>query len=411
MIYKNAMCRLGLFLVLALSQQAWASTAPPQCSPGAPSVHCGKTPSAAFKKGILWVVFEQNNHLYVVQSKDQGKHFSPAVRVNDGPETIETNGENRPKIAITDKAVVISWTRKTAGRFTGDIRFARSVDGGKTFASPRTINDDGQMTSHRFDSLLALPDGTVYIAWLDKRNKLKAEKEGQAYSGSGLFYAVSTDHGKSFSQNYPIADHSCECCRIAAAPAGAGNLAIFWRHIVEQSRGSPGTRDHAFAVVTPKGVTETFARATFDDWQIDACPHHGPDITPSATGGYHLAWFTDGKQRQGVIYGFRDSANGETGRIVTMDPSPGASHPQVKAIGQTVFYAWKQFNGEVTQVYVAQSNDNGQSWSEARVLASTQGSSDHPLLVASRDAVYLSWHTQAEGYRTIEVYTEGGRRL
>lgn len=399
----------SLLLINLVSPFAWAAAdthSGPYCDPGEISVHCGRAPSTVWHQGRLWVVFAQNEYVYVVDATGANQSYSAPVAVNDTPEIIETNGENRPKIAVTDKAIVVSWTQKTEGHFSGDIRFSRSLDGGRTFEKPRTINDDGQLTSHRFDSLLTTADGIVYVAWLDKRNKLKAQDKGKLYPGSALYYAVSNDHGQTFSRNFAVADNSCECCRIGVAPAGKNNLALFWRHIYA-STDTMNTRDHGFAIVSPTGETLSRERATVDDWQIDACPHHGPDIAPAYDAGYHLAWFTDGRRRSGIYYGFYDATKATTQRISAMDTSAGASHPQVMQANGRVYFVWKLFDGEQTQIRMATSNDAGETWSEPQIVATTQGASDHPLLSASKDKMYLSWHTRDEGFRIVAIDNEG----
>jgi len=383
-----------LLLAVALTGHADTSMDVPVCKDIA--VDCGQAPSAVWRDGILWVAFVQGDHLYVTRSTDKGEHFSKPARVNSAPETIETNGENRPIIAFSDQALLLAWTQKTEGRFTGDIRFSRSIDGGKSFTAPITINDDGQLASHRFVNMIASPSGTVHLTWLDKRNKIKAQAKGEAYSGSAVYYAQSTDRGATFSDNRAIADNSCECCRLAVAPAADDGLAIFWRQIYHQN-----TRDHAFAIVSADQVTGPL-RATRDDWQIDACPHHGPDMA-SAEDGYHLAWFSDGNRHSGILYGLHDTRTQHTRQIRTMDKRAGASHPQVIALDDKVWFAWKLFDGEATRVQMAQSNDGGRSWSDERTLAITQGSSDHPLLIKSDNQVWLTWLTQKEGFRVLPV--------
>jgi hypothetical protein len=42
---------------------------------------------------------------------------------------------------------------------------------------------------------------------------------------------------------------------------------------------------------------------------------------------------------------------------------------------------WKQFDGEKTSVNLMTSMDDGKTWSQARVVATTSDASDHPLLV------------------------------
>jgi hypothetical protein len=49
------------------------------------------------------------------------------------------------------------------------------------------------------------------------------------------------------------------------------------------------------------------------------------------------------------------------------------------------------------------SSDEGETWSPPRSVAETWGTSDHPLLVSNAKAVFLSWLTQAEGYRLVPL--------
>src|SRR5215210_247930 len=122
-----------------------------------------RTPAVVFDaRAQAWRVWIDDDHVLVSTSLDRGKTWRAATRVTPQPETIDANGESRPKIALGRKGeVYVSWTRSGKKPYTGDIRFARSLDGGKTFDAPRTINDDGVETGHRFDALLVAGDGTV----------------------------------------------------------------------------------------------------------------------------------------------------------------------------------------------------------------------------------------------------------
>ncbi|HDZ08394.1 exo-alpha-sialidase [Pseudohongiella sp.] len=371
------------------------------------SVHCGQTPSAHYTSdGRLWVVFEQYQHAYVAHSDDHGDSYSPPVRVNGSAENIETNGENRPKILVDQDLVYVSWTQKTEGQHTGDIRFSRSTDGGQSFAPVRTINDDGLLTSHRFDSLFLASSGHLYLTWLDKRELEYAAQRGQEYTGSGVFYAVSDDQGQTFTANRKVADHSCECCRIAVAPYGDDGVALMWRHVFDGT-----TRDHAIAAVGPEGVLTGFSRATVDEWQIDACPHHGPDMALSTTAPgddvYHMTWFSAGDRHKGIYYGRHELTSGATTLVRQIDGNAGASHPQIAEWQGVQHLVWKRFDGAATQLLWIYSRDDGANWSEPQVLASTTNASDHPLLIRGPDSLRLGWHSRNEGYRLMMLPEPG----
>ncbi|ALO45774.1 hypothetical protein PS2015_1112 [Pseudohongiella spirulinae] len=368
-------------------------------SPGL--IHCGSAPSATFSDdGSLWVVFEYQQHVWLTKSRDDGRQFDVAIRVTDEPENIETNGENRPKIIVDDDSgsLFVSWTQKTEGMHTGDIRYTYSTDMGSTFEPVRTVNDDGLLTSHRFESMLLTDEGRLYITWLDKRNLEYAKERGEEYRGSGVFYTYSDDNGRSFAPNQKIADHSCECCRIAVAPHGDNGMALMWRHVFDVN-----TRDHAIATVNGSDVTSV-NRATVDDWQIDACPHHGPSMVPAdSSETYHMSWFSAGDTHRGLYYGRHDVAIGETSRVKQMDGRPGAGHPSLAVEDDVLHMVWKRFNGVATDLILVSSSDDGTSWSEESVLATTEGGSDHPLLVQGPEGLRVSWMTHEDGYKFVRI--------
>lgn len=376
-----------------------------ECHEDQLTVHCGEAPSAQVASdGRLWVVFAWQGHAWVSHSDDLGEHYSKPVRVNEAVEEIEVNGENRPKILLDEAhdVIYISWTEKTEGMHTGNIRFTRSTDGGHSFEPVRTVNDDGLLTSHRFESMLLAESGDLFITWLDKRELEYAAERNEPYTGSGVFYTVSRDQGESFAANRKIADHSCECCRIAVAPHGADGMALMWRHVFGET-----TRDHAIAVVSAEETASAHNRATIDDWEINACPHHGPDMAPAsgdlADAAYHLTWFSAGDTHRGIYYGRHSLSEGETNQVRQVDGSPGASHPQIVNRNGHLYLVWKRFDGMNTQLLMARSHDGGASWSADEVLATTTEASDHPLLVDGPDGLYVSWLTHEKGYQFLPV--------
>ena len=121
--------------------------------------------SAAFTKdGQLLAVAKQGDHLLLYRSSDQGANWSPPVIINARPEAISGDGENRPKITFAqDGAVLVSWTKPLGKPNTGEVRLARSNDGGARFSAPITVHRDRQEITHRFEAITVGGDGRVYI--------------------------------------------------------------------------------------------------------------------------------------------------------------------------------------------------------------------------------------------------------
>jgi hypothetical protein len=386
-------------VVLALTLVLGGGEAPPPGrAPSGPQAATSSVPTAALAAdGTLWVAWIEAGHVHAAFSNDRGRTFAGVVQVSPAGETIDANGEARPKVALGPKGeVYVSYTRKGARPFTGDIRFSRRHPDGH-FAAPITVNDDGLATGHRFDTLAVSPTGEVHLVWIDKRDLERAQEKGQPYDGAALYRAVSRDGGRTFAPNRKVKDGVCECCRLALAWDGPVPV-LFWRDII------PGSiRDHSIARLddSPEPAAR---RATDDGWVINGCPHHGPAFAIGADGIWHLAWFTgEGKRGVGTFYR-RSPDRGQTFSEPVRLGSPRAGRPAILAEGGTVWVTWKEAtDGATTVVRGIRSRDGGATWSDPRELARTDGSSDHPLLIGRGTAAYVSWFTSTEGYRLIAI--------
>ena len=355
--------------------------------------------AAADPQGNLWVVTKESSldgqFITLRMSADLGKTWTVPKRVQQAPEPIAADGENRPKLAFGPSgALYITYTKPLSRPYTGEIRFIRSLDYGRTFSAPVTVHADKEVITHRFESLIVDRLGRIYIVWIDKRDVETAAARGQKYQGAALYYAVSSDAGASFRGDYKIADHSCECCRIALALRTDGVPVALWRHVFE-----PNIRDHAFVPLPLDGKPPALTRATFDDWRIDACPHHGPGLAYSDDGKRHQVWFNMKNNEGGIFYSSTDLR----GAVATTRlGSAQAEHPDVITNGKQIAVVWKQFDGKRTAIIAYASNDGGETWRQ-REIAHTQMVSDQPHLVNAGPVILLLWNTQDDGVRVIPV--------
>jgi hypothetical protein len=347
---------------------------------------------AADAKGVLWAVRKDGEHVVVHHSADRGQTWSAPQRVNPVPEAVAADGDNRPKVATgREGAIYVSWTSPRAKPYTGDIRFARSIDGGASFASPVTVHADRQEITHRFDSLAVDAAGRVFVTWIDKRDQEIAKAAKRPYRGAAIYAAVSADRGASFGGDRRVAEHSCECCRIGIAPRPEGGVTLLWRHVFE-----PNVRDHALADLDADAMPGTLVRATIDDWRIDACPHHGPSLVRDGRGRLHGVWFTQGAGREGIHYG-RLAPDGQAVRIDAPRRvgGPAAAHADLAVDGDRVAVVWKEFDGKRTRLLALRSDDGGNTWREASLTA-TEGPSGQPQVLAAGGEFLAFWPTATD---------------
>lgn len=386
----------------AHSEQASPSSTMPPTKPPAETctgspIQCAKTVTSTFdNQGGLWIVFVSDQHLYVQFSADKGQTFRPAVKVNPLPEAIIAHDENRPKIKLDQQGTLyLTWSSQVHNpqeRHSGNIRFSRSTDGGKTFAEPTTVNDDNQAIGHGFDNLAIGKNGEVFISWLDARDTVAAKQSGQEFIGSSVYYTGSEDGGKHFYPNKAAAAHACQCCRLQTEIDTDNTPVIIWRHIFEG-----GIRDHALLKFNDWQTPGEITRFSYENWQIDACPHHGTGFSIADDGTYHAVWFSNSNTQQGLFYGYSTDKGKSFSKPINF-AKQGAGHPHVLAMGKQVFIVWQQFDGTQTHIQLLKSSDAGVTWSKATEIAKTDKKADQPLLIGDGKTAYLSWKVSSQDY-------------
>jgi Neuraminidase (sialidase) len=347
--------------------------------------------------GKLLLSWTANGVVSVAQSADLGKSFSPPVKIAEHGKSLDAGADARPQI-VADKQgnVFLAYAFFKDANWNAQINTVRSTDEGKTFTSPVSLVNDS--SSQRFPSVLIKPDDSIFISWIDKRLVAAAKQGGEKRLGGSIAYSFSQDGGKTFRAERFANESSCECCRIGGSLDLKGNPVVAYRAIFPG-----GIRDQASQVILEKGA-EPIRRVADDDWKTDACPHHGPSIAVSGTGKFHVAWYTQGSKRSGVFY-----ANSSNQGISYSKPSrvgtegANVSRPYLYASGQQVWLVWKEFDGTKSSVYLKESSDDGNTWTTPKILTSTAGYSDHPLLLSRGNEVFLSWLTRDDGYQLINI--------
>jgi len=364
-----------------------------------PTLACASvaTPFLA-SDGTLWLTWTAGGQVLVARSHDGGQHFSPAVALDAGPEHIDTGPDARPRIVVdrTGRAFA-SYAVFKDNAYNATAFVATSSDGGRSFSAPRPLTDDP--ASQRFETLAVDPDDRLFAAWLDKRDAVAARAKGAAYAGAALAFEWLNGDGKSLAPVRIAQDQTCECCRLAVGFAGPGRPVVLFRNVFEG-----GVRDHAVMTFADAQTPGPVYRVSVDDWHTDVCPHQGPSLAIAADGTYHAAWYTEGDARQGLFYARSiDGGRSFSTPLPLGAPDHRPTRPYVLAVGDAVWLAWKEFDGEHATVNAQVSHNAGQSWSPAAVVARTDDASDHPLLVSDGRHALLSWLTAREGYRLVPL--------
>ncbi|HET7218013.1 MAG TPA: hypothetical protein VFJ02_08185 [Vicinamibacterales bacterium] len=316
-------------------EQGQISLAVPGRTNSAPSTAAwGKTVA------VVWTASSATqSDIYVSVSEDSGATFAAPTLVNDVAGDARASGEQPARLAIgSGNAMHVVWPSKDDG--VSVIRYASSIDNGKTFAKATTIAGERLTGARGWQAVTVGYDGGVHLVWLDGRNAAAhhehAMRGSQRHGGAGhpagmtvprqdLFHVAWTKDG--MRSESAVAARVCFCCKTAIATAGEHVYAA-WRHIFPG-----GIRDIAVARSDDNGVTfGEPARVSDDGWKIDACPDDGPAMVADGHGRLHLTWPTmmpSAPPHKAIFYATL-AEDGHFTQRLRIDAGDGdPSHPQI----------------------------------------------------------------------------------
>jgi hypothetical protein len=362
---------------------------------------------------IAWV--GQDGNVFVARPGEQGAFDRPA-RANDVAGEAAPHEQAPAQVATGPEGhVYVIWQTRLplAGRRfpASDLRFARSTDGGRTFAAARTVNDDagGTPTSHTFHDLYVDGDGTVFVSWIDGRTTEARKMAGgareqrapagllregstghhhgdaEARLGPEIRVARSTDGGRTFSASTVVDRDACPCCRTSLARGPDGTLYIAWRKIF-----TGDVRDVVVARSADGGASwDAPVRVHEDGWVYPGCPHAGPSIAVDSGGTLHVVWYTGAPGRAGLYLATsRDGARtfGPPQPLGSTGTTP-VSHARVAAAGDGVWVAWEDRTAPLGRVALGRCGADG----VARPLGDLPGQARSPAIAAGGATAAVAW--------------------
>jgi hypothetical protein len=229
--------------------------------------------------GVAWADQSRQDIFFQIYEPDGKTRFEKPVNVSGSPRIF--SWLPRMVIASSDAShVYVLWQEIvfSGGSHGGEILFARSTDGGKTFGDPVNLSNSiagdgkGRLTGrywHNGSLDLAMgPGGDLYAAWTE-------------YEGN-LWFSRSTDRGNNFSKPLRIAGgHDAEPARgPSLAVAAEGSVYLAW------TVGEDKAADIRLAKSGDHGQSFGAPRVVFEsDGHSDA-----PKIAVDSEGTVHLVY-------------------------------------------------------------------------------------------------------------------------
>lgn len=390
--------------------------------------------AGAGKAYTAWIGREDGQNAVFVASIDSTGVASKPARANDIPGDAAPHLQAPAQVAVGPQgAVYVLWQNNTpveGRRFpASDLRLAVSNDGGRSFRPAVTVNDDagGPPSSHTFHDMVVGQDGTVYVSWIDSRERDAATHQrmtasgGHAHSmaphagmaaggpapapgshggevtashdhaamamegGPEIRVARSLDGGRTFEPSVVVDTDACPCCRTALELGPEGEIYVAWRKIfagdvrdVVVARAEPGTLQFAQPV-----------RVHQDEWVFPGCPHAGPSLAVAEDGRMLVGWYTGKEGRQGLWYALSDDGGrsfGAPGEVLSEEWVP-PSQVRLAIADDRVWAAWGDRTGERPVVRVA----TGAVGAPLQPLEEWTAPGGDPSITATADGALLAW--------------------
>lgn len=314
---------------------------------------------------VAWVDQARKDVFLRRYGRDGTKRWDNAVNVSQSGATFSW----LPRVSVDRKDpndVAILWQEiifSPGGSHGGEIMFARSTDGGRTFTAPSNLSSSkegdgkGRLTAkewHNGSLALARDDrGGVYVAWTE-------------YEGA-LWFRRSNDRGKTFAPRVRVGGD-------AAAPARAPSLAVAGNAVhLAWAIGENPRADIHVATSTDGGNSFGGARV------VGASEGHSdaPTLAVDDNGTVHLAYAESagGPHAQyDVRYSRRTKDKSEFEAPRSIAGSGNAHFPQLAAAAGRVHLLWDHYEGDGAYpraLLLIQSSDGGATFSKPeRVFSS-----------------------------------------
>ncbi|MFZ9479304.1 MAG: hypothetical protein ACO29T_10400, partial [Steroidobacteraceae bacterium] len=273
--------------------------------------------------------------------------------------------------------------------------YTRSIDGGRSFESPKVLSaitdqdmsgviHGGFASAAAFGTLVAAPDGSVHVYWIDTRHM-------QPDSDSGALYGTSSqDDGKTFATEKQLIDTGvCPCCQLTAVATARSEILLGSRR-VEKDSFRPAT------VMTLSRQDKTLVGRQAiggEPWQIAGCPLK-PTVTAVHDNRVFAAVHNGGETTPGVIFSVStDSGQSFKSNGIVHSTAAVSDAPTIAVNGSKVLLAWHAKVGSAPRrVFYRLFDLSGEAVGDIKELDAPPGVAQYPAAAVRPDGNFqLVW--------------------
>ena len=208
------------------------------------------------------------------------------------------NWADFPTHAISGDRVLTSYLKKSAsGRYTYDVFLNLQKLSGEKIKEDFILNTDGFKAEHGFVSIAEGNNEGFFITWLDGRNTVEKELNGN-HKPMTIRFAEITTAGDIVNE-IELDSSVCDCCQTSITNTDKGPIVVYRDRSDKEIRDIYVTRNIDDGWETPVPVYN-------DEWEIYGCPVNGPKVV-SNSNNLAVSWFTVADGKPSVNLSFSES--------------------------------------------------------------------------------------------------------
>ncbi len=275
------------------------------------------------------------------------------------------------------------------GTYAYDIKWVASADQGKTWSTPKILNDDGKQAEHGFVSMITKGD-VFFVSWLDGRNAAMEESGGHdAHEGHGgvmTIRAATINKQGEKKEEWELDNRVCDCCQTSAVLTDNGPVVIY------RDRDENEIRD--ISIVRLVDEKWTAPKTIFaDNWKIAGCPVNGPRA--SAIGNtLAVAWFSAPEKNSKVNLVFSENGGETFNEPIRIDEGNGIGRVDVEMLDEkSAMVSWME-NGNIKAQKVFK--DGKKDSSIIIATSSEERSGGFPQMTLTGNKLIFAWTDDKE---------------
>ena len=307
-----------------------------------------------------------NNEILFVKSTNAGDNFTDPENISNNAGTSEN-----PAIAVSGNAVYVTWSNSASN---SEILFIKSTNAGDNFTDPENISNNAGTSEN---PVIVVSGNAVYVAWIDNTS-----------GNNDVPIALSENNGENFSKPISISSSGGDVSNPQISING-NNISILWID------NSSGNNKIVIAESTDGG----------DSFSAPRTVSNNPNV--------YVTWIEDnGNTGEMDAFIAVSNNNGTTFNTtkLSIESQNGTtfadkiSDPVV--FGNNVYVTWiEDENANINEedVFIAVSNDNGQTFNTKRLSIENQNGTTaafnikSPVVIGNN--VYVTW-TEEEDTNT-----------